>query len=352
MLLPLCGISMTPMQMSDHRHGVTPKVETRLGETTLRSGERMSIIKTTAPEPAWTERIVAYLAHKGDLWLAPMRRAYNEGLDNLVMSDFLGVLDGGEIVGNITTVEHLGVAIVQHVCTPERHRRKGICSALMQAVSDDFRARGVRAAYLSTDHDSPAYRIYQRFGFRGRGDSGKMTWLLDEGFEGSHFARGETVIRQTRWEDWPLLEALYCVGGQWQLKSFHFQLIGHANYEAAYLQLRQGMEEGSVLDVRVMQKSDGAVVGHAALAVQRLWKGRPLVLDCMAHANFHDRVPALLEAVGLPAGRKVQAFCDGQAEAKMAGLEALGFAREGVFEAQIEDEKHRPLDVVVYGRLT
>ena len=82
---------------------MTPKVETRLGETTLKSGERMSIIKTTAPEPAWTERIVPYLAHKGDLWLGAMRRAYNDGLDDLVMSDFLGVLDGGEIVGNITT---------------------------------------------------------------------------------------------------------------------------------------------------------------------------------------------------------------------------------------------------------
>ena len=331
---------------------MTPKVETRLGETTLKSGERMSIIKTTAPEPAWTERIVPYLAHKGDLWLGAMRRAYNDGLDDLVMSDFLGVLDGGEIVGNITTVEHLGVAILQHVFTPEQHRRKGICNALMQALSDDFRARGVRAAYLGTGHDTPPYHIYAGFGFRGRGDSGKMTWLPDEGFEASHFAPGETIIRETRWDDWPLLEALYSLSGQWQLKSFHLQLIGHANYEGPYLQLREGMEEGSVLDVKVMQKTDGAVVGHAALAVQKLWKGRPLVLDCMAHTNFHDRVPALIEAVQLPPGRKVQAFCDGLAGAKMAALEAMGFAREGVFEAQIDDEDHRPLDVVVYGKVT
>lgn len=326
-------------------------METRLGETTLKSGERMTIIKTTAPEPAWTERIVPYLAHKGELWLAPMRRAYNEGLDDLVMSDFLGLLDHGEIVGNITTAEHLGVAILQHVFTPEHHRRKGICSVLMQALCGDFRARGLRAVYLGTGHDTPPYHIYERFGFRGRGDSGKMTWLPDEGFEASHFAPGETTLRDTRWDDWPLLEALYSVGGQWQLKSFHFQLIGHTNYEGPYLQLRAGMEEGSVLDVKVMHKTDGAVVGHAALAVQRLWKGRPLVLDCMAHANFHDRVPALLEAVHLPPGRKVQAFCDDRAVAKIAALEALGFEREGVFRSQVEDENHRPLDVTVFGKM-
>ena len=327
------------------------RMQKTLAQVTLKSGEAMKVIKTTAPEPAWTERIIPFLTHKGDLWLDPMRKAYDEGLDDLTMSDFLGVLESGEVVGNITTVEHIGVAILQHVFTPEQHRRKGICTAVLNALRDDFVARGGRAMSLGTGYDSAPYHIYETIGFRGRGDSGKMTWLADKSFHETHFAPGETTVRNTWWEDWPMLDALCALTGQWQLKGFHFQQIGHAGYERDYLLLRRGMEDGSVLDVKVMQKADGAVVGHAMLAVQSLWKGRVLVLDFMMHEDFYDQAGELLGAIAIPAGRKTQAFCDERARDKMTALEAQGFEREGVFREQIEDENHEALDVVVYGKI-
>jgi RimJ/RimL family protein N-acetyltransferase len=266
------------------------------------------------------------------------------------MSDFVGVLDDGTLVGNITTVEHRGVALLQHVFTPPEHRRKGIASALMQSLCDDFRARNGKAVYLSTGYDTPPYHIYQSFGFVGRGDSGKMTWVVQEGFEEKHFAPGPATIRTTGWDDWPLLEALYAVTGQWQLKGFYFQQFGHAAYEGEYLQLRQDMTGGKVLDVKILEGPEGAVVGHAMLAIQPLWKGRILVLDCMVHRSYWDQTATLLQAVSIPDGARVQAFCDAGAAAKIAALKAVGFREEGLFPGQIEDENHRATDVVVLGR--
>lgn len=321
-----------------------------LGRTMLKSGEAMRVLKVTAPQPDWVDRILPFLGHKGESWLAPMRQAYESGLDSLALSDFVGVLDDGTLVGNITTVEHRGIALLQHVFTPPEQRRKGIASALMQGLCDDFRARGGRAMYLSTGYDTPPYHIYEGFGFVGRGDSGKMTWVLEEGFAQKHFAAGPATIRETRWDDWPLLEALYAVTGQWQLKSFVFQQFGHAAYEGEYLQMRRRMEEGSILDVKVMEGQSGAVVGHAMLAVQPLWKGRALVLDCMVHQAYWAQTASLLQAVSLPHGARVQAFCDGGAGAKIAALQSVGFAQEGRFPAQIEDENHQPTDVVILGK--
>ena len=327
-------------------------METLLSELTLRSGEVMKVIKTTAPEPAWTQRILTFLVHKGEHWLGPMRVAYNQGLDGLVGGDFLGVLDDGQVVSNLTTVEHNGVAMLGHVFTSPEHRRRGICAALMGHMCDDFVQRGGRFMSLGTGYGSVAYHIYHSFGFRGRGDSGKMTWLPDQRFHDTHFAPADTTVRDTRWDDWPKLDALYATSGQWQLKGLHFGQFGHSGYESQYLSLRKEMCEGPVLDVKVMAKPDGAIVGHALLAVQALWAGRALVLDFMVHENFYGQAAQLLSVVSLPEGRKVQAFCDEDAKDKMELLAELGFEQEGAFHKQIEDEDHTPLDVVVYGKVT
>lgn len=327
-------------------------MEKLLAEVTLKSGEAMSVIKTTAPEPAWTERIARFLHHKGDLWLKPIRLAYNDGLDDLTMSDFLGVLESGEVVGNISVVEHIGVGILGHVFTPPEHRRKGICNAIIGELCDDFVARGGRVMGLGTGYESTAYHIYFAHGFRPRGNGGKMTWPIDEQFDATYFAAGETLVRDTRWEDWPLLDALYAITGQWQLKSFRWTRFGHVGYESEYLKLREGLEGGSVLDTKVLQKEDGAVVGHAVLAGQEAWQGRALVLDFMLHASFYERAGELLAGIPLPGGVKVQAFCDENAADKIAALEAEGFEREGVFRKQMEDENHELLDVVVLGKVT
>ena len=78
---------------------------------------------------------------------------------------YLGVIEG-EAVGNIMTVEHGGIGILGHVYTLPEQRRKGIASRIMAAQMKDFQERGGRTLTLGTGFDSPAYWIYQGYGFR------------------------------------------------------------------------------------------------------------------------------------------------------------------------------------------
>ena len=131
-------------------------METHLTDVELKSGEAMRIVRIDAPDPAWQDRILPFLQHKGEPWLWQMELALEEGLGACEQRYYLGVLEGGEVVGNIMTTELMErpVGILGHVFTPPAHRRKGICSHLMVALTEDFRARGGRAMFLHTGYDS------------------------------------------------------------------------------------------------------------------------------------------------------------------------------------------------------
>lgn len=319
-----------------------------LGAVTLKSGEQARLVHIVAPEPAWTERILPFLAHKGEPWMWPMKLALNEGLPGTRMSFFECVLDG-DIVGNITTVDANGIGMLQHVFTNPDHRRKGICRFLMQVLVDDFTSRGGRAMYLGTGYDSPPFWIYHSFGFRSIEASGAMKWLPDPQFEAEHFGPGETTVRDTEWRDWGELQALYQGEQGWYLRGLFFNHTGHSSYEGTYPAMRGAMDQGRLQQVKVLVKADGAVMGHALVGVQSWWRGEPYVLDCFVHPSFTGDTEKLLRAVALPTDRKVQCYCDAEASEKMAALAAVGFEREAVLPRQIRrgDEW---LDVVVYAR--
>jgi GNAT superfamily N-acetyltransferase/RimJ/RimL family protein N-acetyltransferase len=301
----------------------------------LKSGEEAEIWKITAPDKQWGERLLAFLEHKGEPWLRPMRLALAQGLDGLTMNFYECVL-GGRIIGNITVVESLPrpVALLQHVYTLPEHRRKGVASALMEAVCRDFRLRGGRAMYLGTGYRSVAYWIYRAFGFRSIQESGHMRWLPDPGFLDSYFAPGPAEVRRTRWEDWPLLEALYATEAGWVLRSFYFRQFGQTSYEGLYLELRQAMDASKIIQCRVMVKPDGAVVGHAFAWRQDQYPDGPLMLEFFVHPNFYAAAPRLLNSLFIPPGRKVQAVADDLAIERQAALEQIGLRREATLRRQ------------------
>jgi predicted N-acetyltransferase YhbS len=279
-----------------------------------------------------------------------MEVALQEGLPTLTMHFFECVVDG-EIVGNLTTVEgqQRPVAILQHVFTTPAHRRKGICRALMTALSEDFVARKGRAMYLGTGYESPPYWIYHSFGFRSIAGTGYMRWLPGGGSDEEYFAPGPVEVRDTMWADWPALDALYLVPEGWYLRGFRFGQYGLVSYEGAYPTLVEAREKGSVPDIKVLSKADGAVMGHAFVATQPQWKGEPYVLDFFVHPNFEDEAERLLSSLILPTDRKLQAYADTEAETRCEALEAAGFEQEALLRRQIQRGEEW-LDVAVYVR--
>ncbi|MGD8238366.1 MAG: hypothetical protein PVH68_07440, partial [Armatimonadota bacterium] len=105
----------------------------RLDVVTLKSGEGMEVVRVTAPDARFRDRVLPFLGHKGEPWEWPLRLALDAdpAVADLSTHFYLGLV-GDTVVGNITHVEKLErpVGILQHVFTPPEQRRKGICTAL------------------------------------------------------------------------------------------------------------------------------------------------------------------------------------------------------------------------------
>ncbi len=327
-------------------------METVLSTVQLKSGEKMSVFKVIAPAPAWKERVLPFLGHKGEPWLWAMDLALDHGIEGATMNFFEGVLDDGTIVGNITTVESLErpLGLLQHVFTPEEHRRKGVCSALMTALTDDFAARGGRAMFLHTGYQSPAYWIYHSFGFEGYRDTGTMIWLREEGFREKLFAPRPTTARDTHWGDWAPLEALAETEEGWHLRSVYLGKYGFSGFEGDYIVLRKAMTEGHIADVKVLEATGGAIVGYALVGDLRAWPGTPRVLDLFVHPNFLGDGEKLLAATEVPDDRKVLAFADSASEGKADMLEGAGFKLEATLKGQMTDQEGRELDLLIFSK--
>ncbi len=323
-------------------------MHTVLRSAKLKTGETMDVVRVTCPDEEYRERILPFLAHKGPEWQVPLRENLAAPLEGLAQHFYLGVV-GDEIVGNASHVEGLArpVALLQHVFARPERRRQGICSAIINTLMADFVARGGRASYLHTVYQSPAYYIYQSVGYVGYRDTGSMEWFPDREFRTDYFLRRPATVRDTRWEDWPLLQALYAVEEGWYLRSIHFGQWGRWDYEAEYVYLRQQMGEGLIAQVKVLVADTGAVVGQAYLAREQRFRQSTCRLDFFVHPNYYAEASALLDALDLDRAAKVQCYVESTQPEKAELLEKRGFRLEAALPRQVQrgDEW---LDVSIY----
>ncbi len=318
----------------------------------LKSGEQMQIVRVIAPDAEWRDRILPLLGHKGEPWQWQMEVAFDEGLEGATQYFYEGVLESGEIVGNIMTVESMDppIGILGHVYTSPEQRRKGICSHLMEALTEDFRARDGRAMFLHTGYDSAPYHIYASWGFVGYRDTGSMAWVLEEDFAEKQFADRPVFVRETNWGDWAPLEALSEVDTGWHVRSVYLGQYGFGGFEGQYIYLRRDMIQGRISDFRVLAAEDGAVMGYALLGRWRAFPGEPLVLDLFAHPDFVAHARELAQAVELPADEKVLAFSDIGSVGRAAALQSVGFEQEASIGGALTDDHGNALDLLIFSR--
>jgi len=321
-------------------------VITHLHTIKIKSGQELEIIRVAAPDAQWKEPIVEALQHKGESWVSTIQMTLEQSLEGVQCYYYLGLLDG-EIVGNITSTEatEVGVGILGHVFTSPSHRRKGICTALMEALIGDFAARDGGAMTLATAHDSPAYHIYASFGFAGVGTSGKMIWEAQPGFLDDYFVAGPTEVTDISWPDWARLDLLYTIPGGSFLRGIYFTHYGISRYEDSFLRLSQLTTDTESAQSKVLMKPGGQVVGHALLVPDPRWQNHVWLLDLFVHPDFCPAAGELLTAIELPPGRKVQAYADSQSPEKVQLLEGAGFHQEAVLRNQIINPEGQHLDV-------
>ena len=315
---------------------------------TLKTGDELKIIRVAAPDADWKEPIIEALRHKGEGWVNIIRMMLEQSLEGVQCYYYLGLLDG-EIVGNITTTEApaVGVGILGHVVTSPAHRRKGICTALMETVTRDFTARGGAAMTLGTGYDSPPYHIYASFGFVGSGTSGRMIWEARPGFLADYFAADSTDVADITWPDWPRLDLLYTIPQGSFLRGIYFMHYGPAKYEDDFLRLFRLITDIESAQSKVLIKPGGEVIGHALLLPDPRWHNDVWLLDLFVHPDFYPAAGELLTAIELPPGQKVQAYADSQCPQKIQLLEAAGFHQKTVLHNQIVNTEGEYLDVHV-----
>jgi GNAT superfamily N-acetyltransferase len=323
-------------------------LKTHLRSVTLKTGETMDVFRVTAPDAEFRERILKFLQHKGEPWQAPMEQNLEAELEGLGQHFYIGVV-GEQIVGNASSVEALErpVGILQHVFTPPEWRRRGICSTLIRTYVEDFDARGGRAAYLHTGYDSAAYHIYRSAGFVGYRDTGIMERFPDPHFHEDFWAPRPVTIRDTRWSDWALVDALFGIEEGWYLRSVCARKWGRSGYEGEYVYTRQQMGEGSIIQVKVIEADNGAVVGYAHLSKDLRFRGDVWLLDVFVHPNYYAAGAGLLAAMDCSLDGKVQAYCDSQQPDKARMLESAGFSLEATLPSQVSKGEEW-LDVMVY----
>ncbi len=322
---------------------------TEMEMVTIKSGEQLQIIRVVGPDAEWKEPIMKVLGHKGEFWLGTIQMTLEQPLEGVQCYYYLGLLDG-EIVSNITTTEapEVGVGILGHVFTNPSHRRKGICTALMETVTSDFTGRGGRAMTLGTGYDSPAYHIYHRFGFAGIGTSGRLIWQARPGFLDDYFAADSTDVADISWPDWTRLDLLYTIATGSFLRGIYFTHYGLSEYEAYFPRLSQLTTATESAQSKVLIKPGGEVVGHALLVPDPRWHNDVWLLDLFVHPDFYPAAGELLAAIELPPSRKVQAYADSQSPEKIQLLEAAGFHQEAVLRNQIVNTEGEHLDVHIF----
>lgn len=321
----------------------------KLGETVLKTNERMEVGVVTAPDEPHAEEVKQFLGHKGGNWEWHIERCVIESLDALETRFYVGKVDGS-IITNIMTVEHQGIGILGHVFTMPDQRRKGACKGVMAYQMEDFRQRKGYALYLGTGYNSHPYYIYHSFGFESVfPESGFMKYYVDTDFEERYFAPAPTQTKPVEWHDWPKVTALSGIVGGEPLRSLIWNVYGPTNMEGGFLNFKHDLEtENLYEDAKLLITSDGAIVSWATVSRDTRWRPATAVLDLFFHPNFADEVTTLLTSVASP-DTKVQCYVDSSAEQKAAILETAGFTCEGQLKNQFT-YSGQAYDVLVFAR--
>jgi len=307
-------------------------METKLSETTLRNGQPVDLLCVRPPTGKWRDRIAPFLLHKGEPWNWHLKHNLDGHNDDLEQRFYIAVI-GEDIISEMMVVEKHGLAILAHVFTQPKWRAQGATSALMRVMGDDFAARDGVAMHLRTGFESPAYRIYARFGFEPMTPgSGFMKWVRHAERFNAFFAPADPSdvrVERTCWTHWPLVHKLMLRDeGDW-LRSAGFRLTGPCNAEDEFVFLMAQLHAGAPHASAVLVNKPGAVVGLATLQPYKPLPSRMLQFDVHVHPSAIDHLGPLINAVERPPDYPVIAQIDANSPERHQALLAAGFHDAG-----------------------
>ncbi|HET7559751.1 MAG TPA: GNAT family N-acetyltransferase [Limnochordia bacterium] len=315
-----------------------------IATASLRDGSTLKIVRVCGPEPGWLPHIAPFLGHKPEVYRWQIIEGLQRSWPGLQTDFYLGLLDG-QLVANITLITNLGLGVLGHVYTLPQHRGKGIASVLMGAQMRHFAENGGRALVLGTGYGSTAYRIYERHGFRSIvPESGSMHWTAAPDTYAKLFATELHEVRPVAWSDWGGLCALFGMPEGDFLRSSIYPAVRPTVVEGNFISLMRRIEKGELRAWSAVDR-EGVVLGVALMSRHTPWRSRASVqLDLYAHpAHLAVLAPldAAVEAATAERGGRRLMYASGDAAARIAALQELGYTVDGRVAGELAGDGER-----------
>lgn len=214
---------------------------------------------------------------------------------------FVGEIEG-EFAGSMsyfTPNDTRDVGLVEFVNTEEKHRQKGVASALLGKLIERFREDNGLVLYLCTSNPI-AGSLYEKHGFWYNVGDGMRYLATDaEYFDKTYLAFcGTAHIRDATWADLPRASVLYNhPEPQWFIKDYLTQSFCDTRFESHFVRLMKRIENqrGALL---VLENPEQRIVGTAVLErFDTLYEQHVAILSFRLCPSYFEQASELLDAV-------------------------------------------------------
>ena len=315
---------------------------------TLKTGQHLNVKLLEPPLASYADKVGCWTDIRDELLGGQMTRW-------LFTPYFVGEI-GDEVVGSMsyyTPTDTRDIGVVEFVHTAEKHRQKGIASALMAQLIQRFRADGGRALYLCTINPH-AGTLYENHAFWYHvGDGMRYLAPDDQDFDTTYLAFcGKAQIRDATWADLPRVSVLYNHSHpEWYIKDYLTQSFRNTRYESHFVKLMKGIENqnGSFL---VLENPKQRVVGAAVLKrLDTFYEQHVATLSFRVCPHYVEQAADLLNAASEKAKeRSIQllqtyiADCDDDQKEQ---VDAAGFSEEARLRNRLCNGGEQ-MDLLVY----
>jgi len=326
----------------------------KIDEIRLKDGSPAERVVVTPPAPDWLGRIGPF-ANDPPQVEGPNRTEsflLADDLQGLAVHFYL-VMREGEILGLMLVTDACEMGYICSTFVTREFRRLGVMTAIMEVQEAEFAERGGRIRLLSTRNGSPAFAMFEKWGYRGievaPGDErarmikfyGNSSWESFFGTDGTDLA-----VEDARWghsEGYRALSA--CPTADFRPARGRPGMHSYQCYA-----------QSPVFQWKCLVDAEGRLYGDAILWPYRDFNiaschpADEYVVDLAIHAEFAQYRHLLFKAIEFPRGR-TRAFVDAGLEPdKCRFLVECGFEEE---ESVLEAYHHhgtRTEDIRIYSR--
>lgn len=268
---------------------------------------------------------------------------------------FVGEIDG-EFAGSMsyfTPADTRDVGLVEFVDTVEKHRRKGVASALLTKLIERFKVDGGLTLHLCTSNPI-AGMLYEKHGFwYNVGDGMRYLTFGAEDFDKNYLGfYGTARIRNATWNDLPRASALYNhPEPQWFIKDYLTHSFGETRFESHFVKLMKRIEnqKGVLL---VLENHKQRVVGVAALErFDTFYEQHVAILSFRVCPSYFGQAPELLKVAAQKARElsitTLQIYIADCDDEQIQLVKEAGFSYEARLRNRLRNQD-RLMDLLVY----